>query len=904
MRRFAMLLTLAAAAGCHSNPYCLNCGKAVTVNDLGLDGAFDLAAALDLTLPPADDLLGQGCTPTNNGVEKCDGLDNDCNGVIDDVAAATLAADPNNCGKCGNVCDFNAQHQFGACVVVAGTPTCQATSCVPGYFDVDPAKPGCEYQCTPTNLADGGVAVEICDGKDNDCNGKVDDPFGAPLYNSDPNNCGACGSVCSIPGAVSKCVPDASNGGKGRCAVDHCINDVGKNTYKHNPMTGDIDTVGCEYHCPNPSSTAGDCNAASNTCTFPVEKCNGVDDDCNFKKDDSPTDIGGMCGDSCPGGLVTNCVGRCKPGMIACTNGVKTCSGGMGPIAETCNGVDDDCNGLIDDPFTKIGSAGYNGTTPLYNSDPKNCGACGTVCNLPHTAINGCAPPASNPGTNVGICTVVQCAAGFNYVPDKLANGCPGTTPLRDGPTGVGCNYTCDATIPLGPEVCDGKDNDCNGAVDEDKIALPCYTQGMVRPDAAQFCAHVGVCAGQAALGRITASCQGVSGWTCSYSDTIPGVQKTGANLATFETLCDCLDNNCNGVTDTDGFPSKGSSCSVGSGPCKANGFIGCASSSTVGCRTNATCASSALQADTSKASDEKCNGVDDDCDGAIDEPTNGPGQCPNLGGPGTHTCLGYHDAMVQVGGIYVYAYEASRVDALSNSDPGGPTQGAANSRACSKASVLPWTGVTWSQAAAACALITNPANASQHGRLCTATEWTNACETGSAPTAPTVKYSLSTNATSYEGQICNDANQAGQPCRLNGDCSSGSCDTVRHTCRCTTDGNCNGAGGFTCQSGLCQSSTRGVWATGSNGLQSVASSRTCTTTSGLHDMSGNVMEWTGDSTTVFSKTYFKIRGGSYSSPASGTQFDGDSCEFSFDIAQDGFIFPDVGFRCCTDWAP
>src|SRR5207253_10442569 len=45
--------------------------------------------------------------------------------------------------------------------------------------------------------------------------------------------------------------------------------------------------------------------------------------------------------------------------------------------------------------------------------------------------------------------------------------------------------------------------------------------------------------------------------------------------------------------------------------------------------------------------------------------------------------------------------------------------------------------------------------------------------------------------------------------------------------------------------------------------------------------------------------TYYKIRGGSFTSPGGGT-----SCEFDFDIVPPTFTNNDVGFRCCFDKKP
>src|SRR5262249_34038467 len=148
---------------------------------------------------------------------------------------------------------------------------------------------------------------------------------------------------------------------------------------------------------------------------------------------------------------IAGCCGACTRGQLAC-QGAKYCDGGVGPApAETCNGADDNCDGQIDEAFG----------APLYNTDPNNCGACGRGCNLPH-AVNGCHSDPSIDPSGHGVCYAVACLAGFNYVP---AAPC-GTSPPRDGPAGIGCNYSC-PVFPPSPEICDGRDNDCNGAIDE-----------------------------------------------------------------------------------------------------------------------------------------------------------------------------------------------------------------------------------------------------------------------------------------------------------------------------------------------------------------------------------------------------------------------------------------------------
>src|SRR5207248_2083603 len=68
---------------------------------------------------------------------------------------------------------------------------------------------------------------------------------------------------------------------------------------------------------------------------------------------------------------------------------------------------------------------------------------------------------------------------------------------------------------------------------------------------------------------------------------------------------------NCNGVVDKDGFATLTNACTAGVGTCQNSGTIVCKTTTTSGC---------SATADPTKASDEKCDGLDNNCDGQIDE--------------------------------------------------------------------------------------------------------------------------------------------------------------------------------------------------------------------------------------------------------------------------------------------
>jgi len=346
-------------------------------------------------------------------------------------------------------------------------------------------------------------------------------------------------------------------------------------------------------------------------------------------------------------------------------------------------------------------------------------------------------------------------------------------------------------------EVCDGRDNDCDGQTDN----------GAVPP--ANLCSQKGVCNGA----TIPTVCMGAAGWKCDYS-AVPDIElDAGGRLPVIETICDKKDNNCNGVVDKDGFPTLDNTC-------------------TAGC---------SVTASPSRAKDEECNDIDDNCDGQRDERT--PAVVTMCGGV---PCKGFVDPMVDIGsGVFMYEFEASRPDANGTS-PGGVSR-----RACSKMGALPWASVTVAQAAAACNAVKDSAGAPM--RLCAAAEWQRGCEgAAGAPPAGQSKWSVTPAASPPAANSCNDQRGPNAPW------ASGT----------------SGGGPQTC------------YASWNGGAR-------------IYDLSGNLAEWTSTEVTAQGNTYNDVRGGAYTTPVGGT-----SCEFDFVIFPPTFVDSNLGFRCCADHAP
>jgi hypothetical protein len=532
--------------------------------DLLVDEGFTLFC--DSPTHPAQDLC------TDPGETACDGVDNNCNGLTDEGLL-------NACGLCGalptEVCD------------------------------------GLDNDCDGS-IDEGGVCgscpqePEICDGIDNDCDGVIDDGV--------TRTCGNGLGECS-PGTQT-CVV----GGTGTWGT--CVGAVGPTAEicdgKDNDCDGTID--GLTRTC---GSDVGECVAGVEVCTNnawgtcqgsvgpTAEVCNGADDDCDGTPDQLNPGGGGSCG---------SMIGTCTTGLIQCQAGALVCVGGQGPVAETCGNGDQDCDGKTDEGV------------------PTN-GACGN-------SVGDC-----DQGVLTCVTGTYQCVGatlGGSESCDGNDNDCDGKTDetvsrscgIATGECSVGSQACLRATDPgfvvgtgtwgacsgQGPvnETCDGEDDDCDGATDEQVPTTGPCGGGMG-----------GVCA------------PGVN--TCvNGTFTCIGEKFGGAES------CDNLDNDCDGTTDEMLSQPCGSSvgeCTQGTETCSAGAWVGCTGIA---------------------PSAEQCDLEDDDCDGKVDEavPTNGAcgtnvGDCS----PGVLTCISGNFACLgeQIGGPEVCDGRDNDCDASSD---------------------------------------------------------------------------------------------------------------------------------------------------------------------------------------------------------------------------------------------
>ena len=363
----------------------------------------------------------------NPTTEICDGKDNNCNGTVDDVQGLNVkcSAGAGACKSDGKyVCD-TAKKQL-VCNAVAKKPTAEVCDGIDNNCDgkVDEGlglNSSCSVgtgECARTGVLmcgdDGGTTcsvnagdpvTETCDGKDNDCDGAIDNGFdvGAPCtVGFGP--CARTGvKICSPDGTGTVCsvVPDMTKQSPEVCdGVDNnCDGQVDENL-----------TQKCSNACGDGTET---CKSGKWIgCTAPLpspEVCDGKDNDCNGKVDDGLNrPCTGDCSDgveSCKEGKWVGCTalnslpeggcgckdgdkqecgsdtGICKKGTQTCTDRLYgTCQGEVAPQKETCNGLDDNCDGVVDngDDLCEKGSVCFCGTCakPCTNGECFGGGVC------------------------------------------------------------------------------------------------------------------------------------------------------------------------------------------------------------------------------------------------------------------------------------------------------------------------------------------------------------------------------------------------------------------------------------------------------------------------------------------------------------------------------------------------
>ena len=278
------------------------------------DGYGNNVDSIHTETPPQGYVLNNtDCDDTNSNIhpgapEICDGKDNNCNGQIDEGVTSTFYADADGDGY------GNAAINVQACSAPAGY--------VASNIDCDD---------TNSNIPPG--AAEICDGKDNNCNGQTDE------------------------GVTSTFYADADGDGYGNAAIS---------------------VQACSAPAGYVASNT-DCNDTdANIHPGAAEICDGKDNNCNGQTDEGVTSTFYADADKDGYGNPAISVQAClaPAGYVSNNKDCNDNDPAINPAAvEVCsNKIDDNCNGRIDEQpcYVCQNATGFSTTNITCNSAKLN----------------------------------------------------------------------------------------------------------------------------------------------------------------------------------------------------------------------------------------------------------------------------------------------------------------------------------------------------------------------------------------------------------------------------------------------------------------------------------------------------------------------------------------------------
>lgn len=558
------------------------CGCGVADTDGDFDGT-----------PDCTDGCSEDAGKTAPGACGCgvEDVDSDSDGVMDCMDACADDPDKSTVGICGcGIADTDTDSD--------ATPDCN-DFCASDPAKIDPGECGC------------GASDEAGD-TDGDGTPNCDDLCAADPGKIEPGSCG-CGVADS----------DTDLDGTLDCD-DECPMTPGVVTSSTYYQDADSDTYGnvaaTIQGCTAPTgyvSDATDCNdGASSVRPGGTETCNSTDDNCNGSVDEGvgATYYRDVDGDTYGNVAVTTVACSAPSGYVSNSTDCNDASASVRPGAsETCNGVDDNCSGVVDEGVQSTfyrdadgDTYGLLSSTTLGCTAPSGYVSDSTDCNDSSAAIR---PTASETCNGVDdncsgaidegvLLTYYQDADGDTYgLLSSSSQAC--SAPSGYVSDATDCDDASAAIRPGATEICNSIDDNCSGVIDEDAGSLYYRdADGDAYGDPTNTMRSCSVPSGYVSN---SADCNDAS------ASVRPGAAET----------CNEVDDNCSGVVDEDVQSTFYRDADGDAYGLLSSTVLACvAPSGYVSNSTDCNDGSAAIRPSAS----EICNGVDDNCSGAVDE--------------------------------------------------------------------------------------------------------------------------------------------------------------------------------------------------------------------------------------------------------------------------------------------
>jgi hypothetical protein len=327
----------------------------------------------------------------------------DCDGLAGNGCEASLDEDT-SCGQCRNDCTTPLP-QVAQRVCEGATGQCRLESCFTDFGNCDSADAnGCEVDLRTNTLhcgacgndctdlfpravgrcRSGRCGIDRCRDTWGNCDSDEANGCEQTLL-TDPNHCGACGRVCNLSGATSRCTD-------GQCQIEACL-----------PGRADCDGIaanGCEVVLATNATHCGRCN---NRCQFPNASAVCEENECrtaacNLNWGDCDRQPANGCEQSLQ--AIPHC-GACQENCASIAAHLRACRQGSGGRwgcvcdasafpRELCNGIANRCPpNPIDQGCPRLvsGSATGSVTSPWGHTR-------GTVPLSPAPIVTQQSPPA------------------------------------------------------------------------------------------------------------------------------------------------------------------------------------------------------------------------------------------------------------------------------------------------------------------------------------------------------------------------------------------------------------------------------------------------------------------------------------------------------------------------------